>query len=288
MEIFKDQNKLVYCTIEEDFSEVFVLDLDNMQSQSCRKIEFPVNTMALVPNSCYLVLTERFISDSIIWKLNLSDGKMGRIFNQGKNLGNIISLLVTPDSSHIIINTYISYTHENILKILEIKSKKVVATQKSHSAEVNKIIVSLDSSLIFSCSSDNTGRVWSGSNLEIIAVLKGHIDKVNCACVDEKNTLLATGSWDNTVRIWKISEFTCVKVLAGHTAGVAAVVFDRTGKLVISAGVDITVKVWDISAGICINSHKKHQNNVESLTVFRSNKYVISGSIDGTAIVWKL
>jgi hypothetical protein len=77
-------------------------------------------------------------------------------------------------------------------------------TLQGHEGQVWWVVLSHDSSLGVSGSSDRTIRLWDTKTCKCVGVLSGHDSSVNGIALTSSPTRLVTGSWDQTVRVWDI------------------------------------------------------------------------------------
>ncbi|KAM9840765.1 zinc finger protein 106 [Aulostomus maculatus] len=71
--------------------------------------------------------------------------------------------------------------------------------------------------LLYTCSGDNTARVYSLVNMECQGVFEGHMNKVNCLLVSSLPNLparLFTGSSDQTIRCYSIKSKKCLEKIS--------------------------------------------------------------------------
>ncbi|XP_051263866.1 zinc finger protein 106 [Dicentrarchus labrax] len=71
--------------------------------------------------------------------------------------------------------------------------------------------------LLYTCSGDNTARVYSLMTRECLAVFSGHTNKINCLLVSSLPNMLArlyTGSSDQTIRCYSIKSKKCLEQIS--------------------------------------------------------------------------
>lgn len=148
-------------------------------------------------------------------------------------------------------------------------------TLNSHTAGVNDVSFSPDSSFLASASDDKSIRIWEIDGADIndgsVRVLIGHMSAVFCVGWNPRGDLVASGGMDETVRVWDIQKGmfesvkdrgllffpnpdfnvltwlwvwvwrgtgTCMRVLPAHSDPVSAVQFNRDGTIIVSGSWD--------------------------------------------------
>lgn len=107
---------------------------------------------------------------------------------------------------------------------------------------------------LFSCSSDNTIKIWSLSTKQMVHNLTAHTNQVNlvklmpdlAGSVADSTTLLSASD-DNTIGQWDIERGVCVRTFDGHTGWVLAL--DCDANTIVSAGSVQPINIWDARSG---------------------------------------
>jgi hypothetical protein len=155
------------------------------------------------------------------------------------------------------------------------------------------LILGASEGKLFTCSKDNTIKIWDLNTNTCLATLAGHTEWVWAMAISDG--MLFTGSDDSTIKIWDLNTKTSLATLTGHTASPYSALVGRTGgvfSLAVSDGKlfsgaeDCTIKIWDLNTKACIATLRGHKNTVTSLAV--SNGELISGSSDGMLKFWNL
>jgi WD40 repeat protein len=139
-----------------------------------------------------------------------------------------------------------------------------LAGLSGHPSWINSLEISLDGTMMVSCSSDpkqtETIIVWKINGFEpavLSQILRGHTMTVNSVAFSHDGTFLASGSSDQTIRIWKNegNKWICKQVLGEPNSGpncnfINAVVFYPTDPtLLISGSSTGKVVFWRLSDG---------------------------------------
>ena len=100
--------------------------------------------------------------------------------------------------------TLASGSHDNTIKLWDLKTYKEISTLRGHSRRVNSIIFSPDCLILASASHDKTIKVWNIKTSKEICTLTGHNNVVSSVAISQDGFLLISGSYDKTVKIWDI------------------------------------------------------------------------------------
>jgi WD40 repeat protein len=134
---------------------------------------------------------------------------------------------------------------------------------RGHTKEINAIAYSADGRWLASASSDQTVRLWDGSQGQVCAVLEGHTAWVSAVAFTPDpghpsgagRHLLASAGADQTIRLWEVpgpgGRPRLRHVLRGHAHWVWSMAFSPAGDVLASASVDNTIKLWDTHTGGC-------------------------------------
>jgi WD40 repeat protein len=85
--------------------------------------------------------------------------------------------------------------------------KQVRAVAGAHAKAILKLIASPKEPLLFTCSADQTVKVWStDNNLRAVRTLSGLGDWVYALAVSPDGQLVAAGSYNGDVKVWKVAD----------------------------------------------------------------------------------
>lgn len=124
-----------------------------------------------------------------------------------------------------------------------------------HTGPVHHLSYSSSGSLLASCSSDRTVRLWVPKVNGDSVILRGHTGPVRCVDFshgeggnnDDESSLI-TCSDDKTVKIWSLPQKTFRCSLLGHTNWVRSCKFSPDSPYICaSGGDDGTVRLWDVN-----------------------------------------
>lgn len=92
---------------------------------------------------------------------------------------------------------------------------KQVRNSGGHSKSIFKIVIHPKQPWLFTCSADQTVRVWNADNGSPIRELKGNTDWVYSLALSPDGAMVASGAWNGEVKIWKTADGGVVKEFNG-------------------------------------------------------------------------
>ena len=238
-----------------------------------------------------------------------------------KDNGYIMSLSVTGDNSRIVTGHF-----DNNAVVWDGKTGQVLGTLRGHPDKVQSVSISLNGSVIASCSL-NIVSLWDGFSYQKLSDLQSHTDTVSTVSLSSDGAFVLSGSDDKTVIIWDAHTYRRVSVvdhddfvktveisldgsifvagckdqnayiwdfksqkklhtLVGHTDTVLTVCISRDSSVVVTGSRDKSAIIWNVSTGENIGILKGHFGAVKALSISRDISVILSASADGTAIVW--
>ncbi|KAL6122395.1 Protein with WD40 repeat protein [Nucleospora cyclopteri] len=105
------------------------------------------------------------------------------------------------------INLLVLAGESGIIKIIDIKTGKLISILKGHTGRINCIKTVDD--FIFSCSEDSSIRVWNiknGKCIGLLAGILGHKDSINSIDILYNKEKLVSAGTDYTIKQWSIKE----------------------------------------------------------------------------------
>ncbi len=133
------------------------------------------------------------------------------------------------------------------VELLDVATKRQIATLKGHTNRVRSVAFSQDGTLLASGSTDETIRLWDVATREQIATLEAHRFGVQTMAFSPEGTL-ASGLGDRTIKLWDIATRDNIARLEGHTHWVESVSFSPAGTLLASGDARGTILLWDVAA----------------------------------------
>ena len=172
------------------------------------------------------------------------------------------------------------------VELLDVGTKRQIATLKGHTNWVRSVAFSQDGTLLASGSNDGMIRLWDVMAREQIATLKGYTNWVRSVAFSPNGTMLASGSGDRTVKLWDVATRQNIATLEGHTHGVEAVSFLPDGTL-ISGDARGTILLWDVATQERIATLGQ-VGGVHSVAFSPDGGILASGSGVGTIGLWDM
>ena len=183
----------------------------------------------------------------------------------------VVRVTFSPDGTRIA-----SAGTDDIVKIWETDSGKLVHRLKGHKAEVHSVAFSPDGTLVVSGSHDKTIKLWDAATGRLIETFGADTETVSSVAFSADGTRMLMGSWDNAVRLWDVANGRLIHTFEGHSDEVTAVAFSPDGSRVVSGSDDTTVKLWDVSSGRLIHTFDDHPHVVRAVTFSPDGSKVLS------------
>jgi len=83
----------------------------------------------------------------------------------------------------------------------------------------------------------------------VIRKFPGHKDMIRALAFSRNGDFIITGGWDQQIILWETKTGKKIKTFSGHAGIVASLDFSSDGKYFVSTSSDGTVRLWDVSAG---------------------------------------
>ncbi|KAH9194474.1 hypothetical protein AeNC1_003551 [Aphanomyces euteiches] len=170
-----------------------------------------------------------------------------------------------------------------------------VAVLAGHSECVWHASWSPDGSLLATCGSDKTIRIWarnSKQQWDCIATLEDAQGRTIRACEWSRNgQYIASVSFDATTVIWeKQGEiYEVIASLEGHESEVKSVAWSPSGSYIATCSRDKSVWIWEADADTdfeCVSVLHGHTHDVKFVTWHPEEDILFSASYDDTVSVW--
>jgi WD40 repeat protein len=145
-------------------------------------------------------------NNMIVW-----DADTGKEIRRSEIKNSIFSLLLSPDSRHIL-------TGESQYGVHETKDKHVTVLRSI---------------------TDN----------RIVKRFPGHTDMIKALAFSRNGQFILTGSWDQQILLWEAKSGRRIKTFTGHAGIIYTLEFSSDNKNFVSTSNDNTVRLWDIAAG---------------------------------------
>jgi RNA polymerase sigma factor (sigma-70 family) len=138
---------------------------------------------------------------------------------------------------------------DNVARLFDVRTGKLQATLRGHTAAVNGLAFSPDGKVLASCSLDKSIYLWGAGTGAELRRLTGHQDWVLSVAFFPDGKSLASAGKDATVRVWDVASGRQSKVLRQPGVPAESVTSSPDGKLLASGGWDCAVRLWDAEAG---------------------------------------
>jgi WD40 repeat protein len=167
-------------------------------------------------------------------------------------------------------------------------SQALIRTLVGHLSGVNYCMVSPLGDLIFSCSEDNTVKVWDVATGQERVTLEGHTGEVLGCAISPLGDRLVTFSNDKTLKIWDINTGSMYVTLEGHTERISGCAVSPSGDWIVSCSYDGTFKIWDSNTGRLRSTLQTNSLFVTACATCPSGEAIISCSLDGALKIWDI
>jgi WD40 repeat protein len=126
------------------------------------------------------------------------DARTGNSFLQLKDKGEISSVAVSPDGTHIVSGNY----YDSTAKVWDARTGKPLLDLNGHLLTVTSVAFSPDGTRIVTGSADKTAKVWDARTGTPLLELKGHTDEVTTVAFSRDGSRIVTGSKDGITKVW--------------------------------------------------------------------------------------
>jgi WD40 repeat protein len=153
-----------------------------------------------------------------------------------------------------------------------------VCVYGDHSARIQSLAWSPESTHLVSGSEDATARVWNRVTGETVTVFRGHSASVNLVAWSPKGRFIASGGSDGVVLVWDAWTGQQVSSYRGHRSWLwGGMAWSPDGTKIASASLDRTVQVWDALSGEPLLTYRGHAGIIASLAWSPDGTRMVSG-----------
>ena len=146
------------------------------------------------------------------------------------------------------------------------------------------VAFSPDGTLIASCGSGGSLRLWDVSSGEDVVEFEGHDGAVNSVSFSSDGGTLASAGLDWTVRLWDIASRE-EKAVLRHNSPVRVVAFHPQAAW-LTTGSSGSIRLWDATSGRQTGALEGHQGGVEALAYSPDGRRLASAGLDWTVRFW--
>lgn len=219
--------------------------------------------------------------------------------------GRVIRGAISPDGRRAVVGGFGGLhrpggADECCVHLYDITTGRELHRMKGHSAPVGSARFSPDGSLVVSCSSDQTARIWeieSGRQISKFEVQSPNGVYDGVFLPDGKSVL--TGGLDGTIRHWDVQTGKERRaIVTGHRM-ITRVAVDKTGRFALACaaasvqrmdqGVERTIScvcLLDLDKGTEVRTFQGHSEIVLAACFSGDARRVASSARDGTVRVW--
>lgn len=178
---------------------------------------------------------------------------------------------------------------------MQSQSLKEVQKLSGHTERVWCVSWNPSGTLLASCSSDKTIRIWGkeGEGWVCKSVLTdAHTRTIRSVSWSPCGQYLAAASFDATTSIWsrKDGEFECLATLEGHENEVKSTSWACTGSLLATCSRDKSVWIWEVTPDEdfeCASVMSTHTQDVKQIKWHPSKELLASCSYDDTVRLFR-
>jgi len=170
---------------------------------------------------------------------------------------------------------------------------------KQHKLPITCVVISPDSSRVYSASKDAGLVVWdikTGEKLFRVpggrkgqqSYHEGHCNTILALAVSSDSKYLASGDMDKLIHIWDTLTMKRVYTFKGHRDAVSGLVFRRGTHTLYSCSFDRSVKIWSVDERAYVETLFGHQDKICAIDCGARERCVTAGGRDTSARVWKI
>jgi len=170
---------------------------------------------------------------------------------------------------------------------------------KQHKLPITCVVISPDSTKVYSASKDAGLVVWdinTGEKLFRVpggrkgqqSYHEGHCNTVLALAVSSDGKYLASGDMDKLIHIWDTLTMKRVYTFKGHRDSISGLVFRRGTHTLYSCSFDRSVKIWSVDERAYVETLFGHQDKICAIDCGARERCVTAGGRDTSARVWKI
>jgi WD40 repeat protein len=158
--------------------------------------------------------------------------------------------------------------------------------QFNHGGPVYGAAVSGDGKTAFSCSTDQTVRIWDVVTGQQKAQMNGHQGAVHALALSPDESLLVSSGADKTIRLWDVTGGRQLKQLATFEETMYSVAIHPNGNQVAVGGADRKVHLINLVTGAIERTFEGHSDYVHSIAFNPQGTRLLSYGYAGELKVW--
>eukprot|EP00758_Cryptobia_borreli_P003035 Tbor_TRINITY_DN3474_c0_g1::TRINITY_DN3474_c0_g1_i1::g.3761::m.3761/K14855/RSA4, NLE1; ribosome assembly protein 4 len=124
------------------------------------------------------------------------------------------------------------------------KTCTAISRMTGHQGAVLHIAFSPDGTMIASCGSDKSVKIWNALDGKFLHTFRGHVAAVYHVSWSLDSRMLVSGSRDTTLKLWSVANSSLVEDLSGHEDEIFCTDWSPDGQRVATVSKDKKVRIW--------------------------------------------
>ena len=158
--------------------------------------------------------------------------------------------------------------------------------QFNHGGSVYGVTTSRDRKTVYSCSADQTVRVWDVTTGQQKFQLNGHQGPVHALALSPDESFVVSSGADRTLRLWDVVGGRQLKQLATLNETMYSVAVHPNGQLVAAAGADRKVYLIDLISGAILRTLEGHPDFIHCVAFNATGTRLLSYGYAGQLRIW--
>lgn len=192
-------------------------------------------------------------------------------------------------------NMILSGGMDNDAVLYDKNANKTVCTLSGHQNCVNDVLFHPTLDILFTCSDDNTARIWVKNKDQTAGyrtshILKQHVAPVKQMTLHPSNDYILTSSMDSTWALYDVATGVHLTQSVPDNAahGFTSARFHPDGLIFGTGTGSSEIRIWDIKTQDNVKTFYDHKGAVTSMSFSENGYYLATGSLDGTVRFWDL
>lgn len=196
--------------------------------------------------------------------------------------GNVYSICIYLNDSFLV-----AAGKDGKIRKFSLPGFELIRVLEGHSREVNKILLSVDQSQIFSASDDCTVRTWNDIQ-NTSEILYSHQKAVLCLDRSNCGRYLLSGGADKKIIIFDLTDKKIQHALTEFGGAVWAIKLSANAHYLAAGDANATIKVWNFPTLDLFKTFSGHSKRISHLNFLNTESALISSSNDTTIRIWSL
>lgn len=163
--------------------------------------EYPVDFIAVSPNSNLIAFSQKIRDNLILSILDLNTKEIKRRFD---GLNNINSLVFSPNSKFLFVG---STRKDPLIRAYSVETGNIVFSYQTNYIDINNMCISSNGTHLFFGGSDEKIYVFDLTKTKIVKILNGHYDIIKKISISEDDRFLISSSNDERLCFWKVADY---------------------------------------------------------------------------------